>query len=156
MNRFRVRRATVADASVLAQLREALFRESGRPPAGDLPPFVEDAATAFATTLATGTCEAWLAESNEGQAIGSVAMLVVPKLPSPESRAPREGYLLSVYTAPEWRRRGVATALVAAAIGRARELGCGRIRLHATESGRSVYAAAGFEPRQDEMELRLS
>jgi hypothetical protein len=37
----------------------------------------------------------------------------------------------------------------------ARALGLARIRLHATAEGEPVYAAAGFRPRTDEMELRL-
>jgi GNAT superfamily N-acetyltransferase len=82
-------------------------------------------------------------------------MLIYPRLPSPESSATSEGYLLNVYTTPEWRARGVAAALVSASIIRARELGLGRIRLHATEAGQRVYEKVGFRPRVDEMELIL-
>jgi GNAT superfamily N-acetyltransferase len=67
----------------------------------------------------------------------------------------RKGYLLNVYTEPRWRGHGVAGALVAAA-ARGRELGMARLRLHTTAQGRPVYAAAGFIPRQDEMELVLT
>jgi ribosomal protein S18 acetylase RimI-like enzyme len=152
---FRVRKATAGDAATLGRLRHALFRESGRQPEAGAPPFEADATAALAETIARGTCEAWLAESDAREAIGSVALLLLPRLPSPESRAQQEGYLLNVYTLPEWRRRGVAASLVAAAVARARELGLARIRLHATEDGQRVYAAAGFQSRQDEMELRL-
>lgn len=68
---------------------------------------------------------------------------------------PVEGYLLSIFVAPEWRRRGVATALVAAAIHAARERGLRRIRLHSTPEGRRTYERAGFVARLNEMELRL-
>ena len=96
-----------------------------------------------------------MAQSEAGEVIGSVALLLFPRLPSPDSVAAREGYLVNVYTVPQWRRRGVAAGLVAAAISSARELGLGRIRLHATPEGQVVYTAAGFRLRPDAMELRL-
>ena len=152
---FSVRRAILADTARLAELREAMFRELGRHPDPGAPSFRDQAEAAFSDGIRNGTCEAWLAESSDGQAIGSVAMLFFPRLPSPESAATREGYLLNVYTAKNWRGRGVAAALVEASILRAKELRLGRIRLHATAAGQRVYAKAGFLARVDEMELIL-
>jgi len=152
---FTVRRATATDAATLGSLRELMFRELGRHPDPSAPAFHERATAAFADGFRHGTCEAWLAESSDNRAIGSVAMLFYPRLPSPESPATREGYLLNVYTTSDWRGRGVAAALVQASIDRARELGLGRIRLHATSAGQHVYAKAGFLARLDEMELIL-
>jgi len=153
---FSVRRATVADASVLGSLREVMFRELDRHPDPGAPAFGQTSAEAFRDSITRGACEAWLAESPNGVAIGSVAMLIYPRLPSPESAATAEGYLLNVYTDRAWRGRGVAAALVDASIARARGLGLGRIRLHATEAGQRVYEKAGFRSRVDEMELRLT
>lgn len=154
-NAFTIRAATVADAAILGWLREVMFEELGRYPDVGGPAFRDAAAAAFAHTIARGTCVAWLAQSDAGEPIGSNALLVFPRLPSPESLARSEGYLLNVYTAPQWRRQGVATKLVAASIERAKALGLARIRLHATAEGQRIYAAAGFQPRQDEMELHL-
>jgi len=150
---FTVRPATIADAARLGELRESMFRELGRHPDPVAPSFRDRATEAFVDGFRHGTCEAWIAESSAGDAIGSVAMLFLPRLPSPESAATREGYLLNVYTTSEWRGRGVAASLVHAAINRARELGMGRIRLHATAAGQRVYTRAGFLARLDEMEL---
>jgi GNAT superfamily N-acetyltransferase len=152
---FAIREATPADAPALANLRDLLFRELGRQPDSAGLEFRHEAARAFAEGMERGTCHAWIATSADGDIIASVAMLLHARLPSPESALTREGYLLNVYTAPEWRRRGVAAALVAASIARARELGLGRIRLHATDDGMRVYEKAGFKARIDEMELRL-
>src|SRR4030095_4578176 len=153
---FTVRTATIADAPRLGQLREAMYRELGRNPDPDAPAFRVQSAVAFADSFRTGTCEAWLAESPDGLAIGSVAMLIYPRLPSPELAATREGYLLNVYTVPGWRKRGIAATLVDASITRARELGLARIRLHASDAGHGVYKKAGFIARLDEMELTLA
>ena len=67
--------------------------------------------------------------------VGSVALLVLPRLPEPESLARQEGYLGNGYTTPDSRGRGIATALVAAAVAKARELHLRRVRLHATPEG---------------------
>lgn len=155
MATFIVRAAAMADAPRLGHLRDAMFHELGRHPDPGAPAFRDRAAIAFAESFRHGTCEAWVAESADGELIGSVAMLIYPRLPSPESAAVHEGYLLNVYTVPAWRSRGVAAALVNASIERARALGFGRIRLHATEAGQRVYEKAGFKLRTDEMELRL-
>ena len=153
---FTVRSATPRDATALTALRVALFRELGN----HTPPHLQTAfeklsVSSFTTGLERGHCYAWVAESDTQPPIGSVALLLFPRLPSPDSLALVEGYLLNVYTVPEWRNRGVAAALVAEAVAKGRELGIGRIRLHATPEGQRVYAAAGFRLRHDEMELRL-
>jgi len=142
---------------VLAALRWALFTELGESPSAEAAAaFEQIAVAAFVAGFERGDCFAWLAETDDGRPMGAVALLSYPRLPTPESLADHEGYLLNVYTVPEWRGRGVATALVAAAVVKAREQGMARIRLHATPEGRPVYAAAGFTARDDEMELRFT
>jgi GNAT superfamily N-acetyltransferase len=152
---FVIRPAGPADAAVLAGQRRAMFAELQQPaPPGQEAAFDELSTAAFRDGLADESCLAWLAAAGS-QTIGCVALLIFPRLPSPASFARREGYLLNVYTAAAWRRLGVATALVAAAVAQARAIGLARIRLHATAEGRFVYAAAGFESRANEMELTL-
>jgi len=153
---FVVRPATARDAPALAALRGALFWELGQ---HSLPQqqaaFETRAAESFAAGLERAFCHAWLAVADTQQSIGSVALLVFPRLPTPDLPGQQEGYLLSVYTVPAWRHRGVASTLVAAAVATARELGLARIRLHATPEGQTVYTGVGFHLRDNEMELRL-
>ena len=54
-----------------------------------------------------------------------------------------------------WRRKGVGTALVEAALAEARRLRLGRVRLHATAEGRALYERLGFRLRSNDMELVL-
>jgi len=150
-----IRPAVPSDAAGLAVQRRALFEELRQSTApGQEADFEAQSVGAFREGLADGSCLAWLAIAG-AEPIGSVALLIFPRLPSPASFARREGYLLNVYTDPRWRGLGVATALVATAVARARALGLARVRLHATAQGRPVYTAAGFTARDDEMELKL-
>src|SRR5437762_6357186 len=153
-NTFIVRSAGPEDASMLTTLRVALFRELGQ----DVSPerqatFERVVLIAFTEGLERGCCLGWLAESGDRDTIGSAALLVFPRLPSPESHSSTEGYLQSVYTVPSWRKHGVATALSQAAVAKGRELGLARIRLHATHDGQPVYGAIGLLSRENEMEL---
>jgi GNAT superfamily N-acetyltransferase len=149
-----IRPATEADAPALAAQRVAMFHEMGQVPVAGPQVFEQQSAAAFATSLGSGACFAWLADTGSAP-VGSVALLLYPRLPSPKLAATQEGYLLNVYTVPEWRGHGVATALVATAIAKARVLGLARVRLHATTQGKPIYASAGFIDRADEMELTL-
>ena len=152
---FFIRPAFADDATILTALRRALFEELGQQLTPEKVAIFENESTAaFASGLEQGSCLAWIAEA-DGRAVSSVALLLFPRLPTLDVLAQREAYLLNVYTAPEWRGRGAATALVAAAVAEARTLGMARIRLHASAEGQRIYSAAGFASRVDEMELRL-
>ena len=49
-----------------------------------------------------------------------------------------------MYTRPEWRARGLATALLQEIILCAKDEGLKTIRLNASDMGRPVYEKAGF------------
>jgi GNAT superfamily N-acetyltransferase len=54
--------------------------------------------------------------------------------------------------APEWRGRAFARALFEELTRFARELGVGRLLLHATADGRPFYESVGFKPNPTSME----
>ena len=155
MKDFTLHAATPADAKLLTAFRVKLFQDLGHlPPEGTPPEFESACDAAHARYLETGAALAWIAIA-EGTPVGSIVMLLHPRLPSPRIVPATEGYILNVYVDPEWRKRGIATALMRAALEHARTLGLARLRLHTTEAGRPTYAHAGFRPREDEMELVL-
>jgi len=102
-----------------------------------------------------GRFVAFLAEDASGRVIGSGAVWLQPAQPRPGKLA-RESmpYILSMFTEPEARGRGVASSLVRAMIAYATRRGYRRIFLHASAQGRPVYAALGFVPG-NEMRLEL-
>ena|SRR5206468_214504 len=157
----RIRRARPADLEALVTTRVALFRELGHGPSdATLLAFQTACRPPMVEVLRDGRGAAWLATGDDGAVRdgavrGAAILLDYLRLPSPANLATREGYLLNVWVAPEWRRQGVASALVEAAIEESRLRRLARIRLHATVDGRSVYARLGFSGREDEMELVL-
>ncbi len=72
-----------------------------------------------------------------------------PRVLMPQLETP---YILSMYTAPGDRRRGLASQIVRRLIGEARRRGYPRVTLHASSQGKPVYERLGFEPTS---EMRL-
>ena len=67
--------------------------------------------------------------------------------------AAEDCWLEDLFVRDEDRRKGLGEALVAAAVGRARERGCGRVELDVSESNRGAWAlyermgfSAGYKP----------
>lgn len=87
----------------------------------------------------------FIAEDASGSFLGSGAVWLQPSQPRPWWEGGTIPYLMSMYVRPEARGRGVASAIVRAAIAWSRAKGFPRIVLHASEMGRGVYARIGFE-----------
>jgi GNAT superfamily N-acetyltransferase len=96
----------------------------------------------------------FVVESLEGRIVGSGAVWLQPAQPRPgrlsRSHLP---YILSMYTLPAFRGRGVATRLVEAMVQWARKRGYARVTLHASRLGHPIYQRLGFE---DSNEMRLA
>lgn len=76
------------------------------------------------------------------------------ELPSPDNPSGKCAYLMNMYTHPEFRGHGVASAVVEWVVDRAREAGAGKIYLETTPAGRGVYEHAGFVDLPDLMILK--
>ncbi|MBL8967606.1 MAG: GNAT family N-acetyltransferase [Spirochaetaceae bacterium] len=75
---------------------------------------------------------------------------------NPAAKASRlEGYVMSVYTAPSHRGRGLARTLLDLLLEEARIRNLLRLRLHPTEDGRPLYLKLGFRDFRGTMVLRL-
>ena len=86
---------------------------------------------------------AYIAEE-DGKAVGS-AFLVVKEMP-PNSNFPngRIGDVLNVYVRPEYRRQGIAKALMELLISDAKAFELDYIELKASEDGYPLYKKLGF------------
>jgi len=144
--------------AALTRCRLELFRElDGDPSPRNARQFERSCRRTLKRLLEEGWAAGWLAEvPGERAPIGSSILLIFPRLPTLSDPGTSEGYLKSVYVAPGWRRRGVASALTKASVRLARSAKLARIRLHASAAGRPLYLLSGFRGRNDEMELVLT
>ncbi|MDR2945400.1 MAG: GNAT family N-acetyltransferase, partial [Candidatus Adiutrix sp.] len=99
---------------------------------------------------------AFLAE-DDGRPAGAAFLSVYERPANPGIPNGLWGEVSNVFIYPEYRKRGLATALMQRLITLARERGVSRLDLSATEAGRPVYEKLGFstDAAHTRMQLRL-
>lgn len=151
-----VRRATLEDVEDFVGLRLALFREANLLTDALTPGHAADVAEAtrryLERTIPSGAFVCWVAAVEE-RVVACSGLVMFERLPSAHNLSGREVYILNMYTAPEWRGRGLARTLLDHLIRFARATDTRRIWLHATDAGRPLYEQAGFVAKASEMEL---
>ena len=153
MTGLSIRRATAADAGVLARHRADMFRDMGQLPADLRDTLIEAARAYFATAVPDGRYVAWLAEV-EGEIVAGAGLQLRELLPRPVAGGTRlvrgpQGLILNVFTEPAWRRRGVAAALMRELLRWCRANGIESLVLHASADGRPLYEKLGFTPTNE-------
>lgn len=151
---LRVRKATLKDLEILVHQRRAMWIDLGV--TGEAR---QDAADRTyrrwaRTRLRNKQLVAWLVESRDHRIAGGGCVWLQPVQPSPRKPGMLQPYLLSMYTDPAFRRRGVASMVVQAAVNWCKSQGFPRLTLHASTMGRKVYEKIGFN-RSWEMRLDL-
>lgn len=154
---FKIRLATMGDVGELVRLRLMFLEEVGNLTASgenDLRKLGEAFREYLRRKMPTGEFLAFVAVSDEtGEIVATSGVTFFERPPNGVNIAGLEAYLSNMYTVPDWRGRGLGTALVEAVIERVGETGVRRIWLHTTEQGRPVYEKAGFVESKLEMEL---
>jgi ribosomal protein S18 acetylase RimI-like enzyme len=153
---FRIRPATIADISLIAAHRAAMFRDMGRLATNSEAILVRATADYLREALPREEYLGWVAESTPSQTkpIGGAGVQFRSLLPRPRSAGDGlefgpEAIVLNVYVEPEWRRRGVGEALMRLVLIALADRGVGRIVLHASPDGRRLYERLGFEPTNE-------
>ena len=95
-----------------------------------------------------------VAADDEGKIVGSGGIWLRDVHPRPWSSKSAEPYLLSMYTEPRYRGKGVATRIVKEAMKWCKKKGYSSARLHASNLGRRVYSKLGWK-RTWEMRVSL-
>ena len=149
---LRVRKATLKDLETLVHQRRAMWADLGVKGKAR-----HNAADGIykrwaGTRIRNRQLIAWLVEGRDREIAGGGCVWLQPVQPSPRKPSTLQPYLLSMYTEPRFRRRGVASMIVLAAIDWCRKQGFPRLTLHASNMGRGVYEKLGFN-RTWEMRL---
>jgi len=161
MGEITYRKATADDLEALARLRYTMQAERQANHLSDPETWNTYLAAyrdAFADQMTHGGFEAWLAEDGS-TAVSCVIMLWWRTPPIFDKLVRRRGMVSSVYTLPEYRRRGISRQLMLMLIAQAKALQIRRLVLWASEMGRPLYEGLGFEPSHgmelDAMEFSL-
>lgn len=98
----------------------------------------------------------WLAEAGTDRtgytAVGSLNVVEVGNMPRPGTADPgRWGYVANAFVLPAYADRGVAAALLKAAMDLSRERRYQRLVLRPTAGSAAFYLRHGFEPAGDGM-----
>lgn len=149
-NSFRIRRATVDDAEIIASHRARMFQDMGDVEGEAFETLREKSCIRLKEWFAAGDYVGWLAVCVEqptrvvgGAGIQLQLILLRPSASSGVTEG-RQGIIVNVFTEPEWRRRGIGSLLMKETIAFARTEGVDRLLLHASKEGRSIYEALGF------------
>jgi GNAT superfamily N-acetyltransferase len=145
-----LRRATAADATLLAEHRVAMFHEMGsvRPQLEE--PLTHASIAYFTAAIPAGEYVGWIAYPPDGSdAVAGAGVQFRSLLPRPTVAGDglllgQEGLVLNVYTVPSWRGRGVAKHLLETIVAWSGEAGIVRLVLAAAPAARSLYEKIGF------------
>ncbi len=72
-------------------------------------------------------------------------------MPTYHNPTGKKAYIMNMYTAPEYRRQGIAISTLDLLVKDVRKQGVSQIALEATEMGRPLYEKYGFVKMEDEM-----
>lgn len=153
------REATVLDAAALAELRidfMKIVKNGGLPDEAD---WREGLRSYFARSIAAGRLSAWLCLDGE-RVVATIALRYDrPRArgigPGRGASGGLDGYIMSVYTVPSHRSRGIARTLMALVLDEAARRGLGRLVLHPTDDGVTLYESFGFRRFRTVMVLPL-
>jgi len=147
-----IRPAALDELGVAGDLRAAMALESGHSWDEESPGWRARFAEFFHEKQSRGDAQVFFAE-RRGAAIGMAAFSVLDEYRARAFGKPR-GWVNSVYVVPDWRRHGIARALMLKGIEWLRRRGCVMARLRTSDDGVALYESLGFKPGR-EMELDL-
>ena len=145
------RRLVEDDLETFINMRITQLREEGATEKLNLIPALMDY---YHRHMADGTFVSWLAVDGE-KIIGTSGMSFVEKPPYFSCPSGKIGLLSSMYTDPDYRRRGIAKELLHMVVEEARDYGCGSVQITASDMGVLLYTDFGFVKNGNFMQYKL-
>ena len=154
MSSFKVSFATKRDVGLLAAHRQKMWLDIHPEWREEVRESKEVTREWIESQLSKKRLVGFIVRTAGGDVAGSGCVWIREEQPRPTNPRMEAPYLMSMYTEKGFRRRGVATLVVKAALKWCRRRRYQRITLHASKAGRPVYEGLGFEPA-NEMRLIL-
>jgi GNAT superfamily N-acetyltransferase len=150
---FAIRPASTVDLETLVEHRRAMFQDMGYSDEAAMRTMSEKFRVWLMEHMNAGDYLAWLVAAEDGTIAAGAGLWLMDWPPHMIGRG-RRGNILNVYTNANFRRRGLARALMQAAREWCKQNSIDTIILHASPSGRNLYEQMGFAAT-NEMRLRL-
>ena len=145
------KRLTEKELNTFIEMRIDHLREEGAKEEIDLAPALKQY---YMRHMADGTFVSWLAFDGN-KIIGTSGMSFVEKPPYFGCPSGKIGLLSSMFTNPDYRRKGIAKELLSRVVNEAREYGCGTIQITASDMGVKLYTDFGFVHNENFMQYKL-
>jgi len=154
--KYEYKKATITDIDELVRTRIIVLRAANKLSDDvDMSVVEKESCAYYKRALETGEHIAYLVYDNE-TFIGAGGVSFYQVMPTYHNPSGRKAYIMNMYTAPEYRRQGIAIHTLDLLVNDVREQGELQIALEATDMGRPVYEKYGFVKMEDEMELKHS
>ncbi|MBE5940315.1 MAG: GNAT family N-acetyltransferase [Lachnospiraceae bacterium] len=150
---FEYKKATIADIDELVRTRIIVLRAANKLSDDvDMLTVEKESYAYYKRALESGEHIAYLVYDN-GTFIGAGGVSFYQVMPTYHNPTGKKAYIMNMYTAPKYRRQGIAIHTLDLLVNDAREQGVSQIALEATDMGRPLYERYGFIKMEDEMEL---
>ncbi len=144
-------RLTEDKIDTFIQMRINQLREEGATEDVDLAPALRDY---YVRHMADGSFVSWIAMDGE-KIVGTSGMSFVEKPPYFGCPSGKMGLLSSMFTDPDYRRKGIAKELLSRVVDEARKYGCGTVQITASDMGVLLYTSFGFVKNKNFMQYRI-
>jgi len=152
---FSLRLATKDDIPQLAELRIEFIKEVRLEyPKDRIDEYREVMINYFEKEMSSGNFVAWLAIANN-EIIATSGLITIQRVPQLWNISGKEAYIMSMYTKPEWRNKGIGTAILKKLLEEVKNRDIIAAKLYATPMGKPLYEKQGFKVGKPEMSLYL-
>ncbi len=139
------------ELDVFISMRIKQLREEGATEDIDLIPHLKDY---YNRHMSDGTFVSWLAMDGD-KIVGTSGMSFVEKPPYFSCPSGKIGLLSSMFTDPDYRRKGIAKELLSRVVEEARNYGCGVVQITASDMGVLLYTDFGFVKNGNFMQYKF-
>ena len=147
------RRATIEDLDELVRTRSEVLRAANKlDESVDMSEVERQSRDYYTKALADGSHTAYFVYDGD-RFVGAGGVSYFRVMPTYHNPSGEKAYIMNMYTAPEYRRKGIAIKTLDLLVQDAKERGVKAISLEATDMGRPLYEKYGFVKMDDEMEL---
>lgn len=150
---YEYKKATIEDINELVRTRIIVLRAVNKLSDDvDMSVVEKESYEYYKRALETGEHITYLVYDN-GTFIGAGGVSFYQVMPTYHNPTGKKAYIMNMYTAPEYRRQGIAIHTLDLLVKDVKEQGVLQIALEATYMGRPLYERYGFAKMEDEMEL---